>query len=98
MARFGKSDIQALLVDAGHTVVLGGSSTKALVDRVGKPVVSGVGTAVGARRIVLTIETGTLTGLVAGAVMTINTTSYRAYEIHAIEDGELTRIWCERAS
>lgn len=93
---FRQVDLAALFRDTGLLLTLGPSSTYGFVDRVGVAAVSGVGTAVGALRIRLTIETGTLTGLVAGALVTVGTTSYRVREIHAVGDGATTEILCER--
>jgi len=85
-----------MLRGSGHLIALGGASTWALLDQTGAGVLPGAGSKVGALRIVLTIETGTLAGLAQGAILTVASYQYRVRESRAIEDGLLTRIFCER--
>lgn len=98
MANFGAADVPALLRDLGVDITLGANTVKGLVDRADGRVLQGDGgmAAVIGRDVLVTLQTGSLAGLVVGASITVDGVSYKVASLLAVEDGELTQVICRK--
>lgn len=95
MANYGAADVAALLADFGLPITVGAVTIKGLVDRRDIPVLSTEGMAAFAsRHVVVTIHTGTLTGLAIGGAIVVDGLGLIVAAIHEIDDGELTEVVC----
>lgn len=88
----GDDDIAGLLDQIGEAVSIGASSTKGLVDYTSEEEFPGEVAPVIGKAVVVTIKTGSLAGLAAGATFLIGATSYRVRQFLQIEDGALTKV------
>jgi hypothetical protein len=89
------SDLDAILADAGETVVLGPDTVFGIVRRPDASELesAGAGSLI-TRQLVVTVRTGALTALAVGAVITVGGTAYRVRDHLAVEHGATTRIHC----
>lgn len=83
-----------MLADTGFSVAvsIGASSTRGFFDWQDTTVQDSSGFDVFIRQRVVTIRTGTLTGLVNGASITVDGTSYRVHDINHEGDGNVLKV------
>ena len=87
------ADLDAMLKDAGVAVTLGAQSTYGILKVEDITVQLDEGMAAIERHPVLTIRTGTLTGLATtGQAITVDGTSYRTRRTLAADDGLVTKL------
>lgn len=92
---FGDSDLQYLLADMGVTVSVGSSSTKGLLDSADGEILAGAASGVLGKTIAVTVRTGVLSGLATGATATVASTSYKVRDVTQLDDGALTKFYCQ---
>jgi hypothetical protein len=91
---FGAPDLPAMLADFGVPVTLGAATTKAIFETPDQQVWRGDGgNAMLASTKLLTLQTGALPGLKAGATVVVEGTPYKVISVQAIEDGDLTHAF-----
>ncbi|HLE61033.1 MAG TPA: hypothetical protein VI700_05810 [Thermoanaerobaculaceae bacterium] len=96
---FGAADIPALLADLGVDVMVGGTMVKGLVDRPGQELLESEGAAaLISTAILVTVQTGALPALAAGAAITVDGVSYLVQRRLEIDDGQLTQVLCVEAA
>lgn len=92
---FGAGDVPALLRTLGLPIVVGTTTTRGLVDRRGREVLSNEGMAgVGVTDTIVLIETSALPGAAVGAYVTVNGDTMLISGMRKIEDGVLTELIC----
>lgn len=95
MANFGAADVPSLLADFGAPITVGADTVLGLVDRDDVPQLGTDGmSAFTSREVVVTIQTGTLPGLTVGGAITVDGSALKVSAVHALDDGELTKIVC----
>lgn len=103
MGFYGSGDIQAMIEDFGVDVAIVGqqNTTKALQDVADEVMLESLGAAIEGKVTMLTIQTGTLAGLAAGAQLSVplggNPPTIQVFlvrDMRQVDDGALTQIFC----
>jgi len=94
MAFYGESDIPMMLAEFGQDVTIGLQTTKGLIDIEAAHMAQSE-TYVQGKNVVVSIKTGSLTGLAVGATIIVDGTTYKVREhVPTDLDGALTKILC----
>jgi hypothetical protein len=91
---FLTDDLDAMLADTGFSVSvsIGASVTRGLFDWMDMSTQDASGFDVFIRQRVVTIRSGTLTGLLNGVAITVDGTSYRVHDINHESDGNVLKV------
>lgn len=94
MAFFGEDDIEVMLADMGVDVTLGADTVKALLNIGDEEIYPGGTAPVLGKDIEVFLKTNSLPGLVKGASIVVDGSSYIAGEPRQYGDGAMTRVPC----
>lgn len=91
----GAEDLDALLEDAGVEVTLGSTTVKALRDERGVDMLDPTTAPIAGTEIVFVIRRGALAGLVEGATLVSEGTTYEVRKVAPVDDGAFVRAACK---
>jgi hypothetical protein len=94
VAYFEEDDIPGLLEDAGEDITLGANTTQGCVDIADQRILPGELVHLVGKVIAVWIKTGSLPGVMVGALLTLRGASYKIRERTQEGDGALTRLLC----
>lgn len=91
---FGAADLPALLADMGVPVVTTGAPALGLKDETDEEILPDDGSSSSqiGRKTVVTIATGSLSGLTRGAAITVDGVAYKISAVQVVDDGLVTKI------
>ena len=93
---YGASDLPSMLTEFGVPVSVGSASSVGLLDQSDSGMLpAGTNSFVG-KEIVLTVQTGSMAGLVSGATIIANGNTYKIIQAWQADDGAVTKIHCAR--
>lgn len=94
MSEFGAADLPSLYADMGVPVIVAGTTTKGLVDRADEEFLQADGSSAGqiGRRVVVSVQTGTLPALARGVSITVNGEAFKVLSFEVFNDGQETSI------
>ena len=91
---YRKADLPMMFAEFGVPVTLGAATTDGIVDRVGDETAAGFASHSVGTRIQVSVVEGTLPGIVAGALVTVDGVEYSVAQVLETDDGGVIQFLC----